>query len=220
MLTRMSTCLFVFCLVFLALPLAASAQTGSAFGKFKFVLEDGEIKSLEFDAKSDERGGTSGFLFFTDEAKVVFQDVDGTGEPPREEPAPFFMKVQFDAMTVEKNRALMNGVINDSSHRSFIGKFVQLVVEDNDGVEVKDQFVWTICEPFRGGWIPEDSEVPGDKGAFMSWWSTDAERRDDVGIPSRPALQGNFKSCETHTLQSYSEFAAVLKGEGSITVRQ
>lgn len=218
--TRMSTCLFVFCLVFLALPLSASAQSGTATGQFKFVLEDGALKSLEFDAKSDERGTTSGFLFFTDEAKVIFQDVDGTGEPPPEEPAPFFMKVEFDALTVEKNRALMNGVINDSSHRSFIGKFVQLVVEDNDGIEVKDQFVWTICEPFKGGWIPEDAEVPGDKGAFMSWWSTDAERRDDVGIPSPSVLPGNIKSCQTLKLTSYTEFATVLKGEGSITVRQ
>ena len=219
MLTRMSTCLFVFCLVFLALPLVASAQTGTATGKYKFILEDGALKSLEFDAKSDERGTASGFLFFTDEAKVEFLDVDGTGEPPKEEPAPFFMKAEFDAMTIEKNRAVMNGVIRDSSHRSYIGKFVQLVVEDNDGVEVKDNFAWTICEPFQGGWIPEDAEVPGDKGAFMSWWSTDAERRDDVGIPSPSALPGNFKSCQTHKLQSY-EFATVLKGEGVITVRQ
>jgi hypothetical protein len=219
MLTRMSTCLFVFCLVFLALPLVASAQSGIATGKYKFILEDEALKSFEFDAKTDERGTTSGFLFFTDEAKVEFQDVDGNGDFPRDEPGPFFMKAEFNAMTIEKNRAVINGVIQDSSHPSYIGKFVQLVVEDNDGVEVKDQFVWTICEPFKGGWIPVDSEVPDDKGAFLSWWATDAERRDDVGIPSPSALPGNMKSCQTHTLQSY-EFAFVPKGEGEITVRQ
>jgi hypothetical protein len=218
MLTRMSTCLFVFCLVFLALPLVASAQSGIATGNYKFYLEDGFLKTLEFDAKTDDRGTTSGFLFFTDENKVEFQDVDGNGDFPREEPAPFFMKVDFNAMTIEKNRAVMNGVITDASYRSYIGKFVQLVVEDNDGIEVQDQFNWTICEPFKGGWIPEDSEVPGDKGAFMSWWSTDAERRDDVGIPSPSVLPGNMKSCQTHSLQSY-EFAVIPKGEGAITVR-
>ena len=219
MLTRMSTCLFVFCLVFLALPIVASAQAGTASGKYKFLIDDDAIKSFEFDAKTDERGTTTGSFFFTDEAKIEFFDVDGTGEPPKEEPAPFFMKVEFDAMTIEKNRAVMNGVIRDSSHRSYIGKFVQLVVEDNDGIEVKDQFVWSICEPFQGGWIPEDSEVPGDKGAFMSWWSTDAERRDDVGIPSPSVLPGNMKSCQVHKLQSY-EFAGFTKGDGTITVRQ
>jgi hypothetical protein len=219
MLKGMSTCLFVLCLVFLALPSVASAQSGTATGKYKFFLEDGALKSFEFDAKTDERGTTSGFMSFTDEAKVEFFDVDGNGDFPREEPMPFFMKVDFDAMTIEKNRAVLNGVISDSSHRSYIGKFVQFVVEDNDGVEIKDQFNWTICEPFKGGWIPVDAEDPNDKGAFMSWWSTDAERRDDVGIPSPDLLGGNLKSCKVHSLQSY-EFASVAKGDGAITIRQ
>lgn len=219
MLKGMSTCLFVLCLVFLALPTVASAQAGTASGKYKFILEDGALKSFEFDAKTDERGTTNGFMFFTDDSKVEFIDVDGNGDFPRDEPAPFFMKVEFNAMSIEKNRAVLNGVIQDTSHRSYIGKFVQLVVEDNDGVEVKDQFVWTICEPFQGGWIPTDAEVKDDKGAFMSWWSTDAERRDDVGIPSPSLLPGNVKSCQTHKLQSY-EFAFIPKGEGIITVRQ
>lgn len=218
MLMRMSTFLFVLCLVFLALPSGAYAQAGTATGNYKFFLEDGAMKTLEFDAKNDERGTTTGSLFFTDEAKVEFQDVDGTGDIPRDEPAPFFMKVEFDSMTIDKNRALLNGVIRDSSHRSFIGKFVQLVVEDNDGFEIKDQFSWSICEPFKGGWIPEDAEVPGDKGAFMSWWSTDAERRDDVGIPSPNVLPGNMKSCSIHTLQTY-EMATVVKGDGTVIIR-
>lgn len=217
MLTRMSTFLFVLCLVFLAVPSVVSAQTGTAAGKYKFIFEDEAVKAFEFDAKSDERGTTTGSLFFTDETKTFYIDVDGTGEPPKDEQGPFFMKAEFDAMTIEKNRAVINGVIRDSSHRSYIGKFVQLVVEDNDGVEVQDKFVWTICEPFQGGWIPVDAEDPKDQGAFLSWWATDAERRDDVGIPSRPALDGNFKSCQTHSLQGY-EFAEFLKGDGAITV--
>lgn len=218
MLTRLSTFLFVLCLVFLALPAVASAQTGTATGNYKFVLDDGTLKTFEFDAKTDERGTTTGFFSFTDEAKTFYIDVDGTGEPAPDEEGPFFMKVDFDAMTIEKNRAVMNGVIKDSSHRSYIGKFVQLVVEDNDGVEVQDQFNWTICEPFKGGWIPQDSEVPDDKGFFMSWWATDAERRDDVGIPSPSALPGNLKSCQVNSLQSY-EFVTIVKGDGTIIVR-
>ena len=217
MLTRMSTFLFVLCLVLLTLPSVVSAQT-TASGQYKFYLEDGTLKSFQFDAKNDERGTTSGFMFFTDDAKIEFIDVDGTGEPPTDEPVAFTMKADFNAMTIEKNRAVMNGVITDSSLRSYIGKFVQLVIEDNDGVEVQDQFVWTICEPFKGGWIPTDAEVPDDKGAFMSWWATDAERKDDVGIPSPSVLPGNMKSCQTHSLQTY-EMATVVKGDGTVIIR-
>lgn len=217
MLTRTSTFLFVLCLVLLTLPSVVSAQT-TASGQYKFYLEDGALKSFQFDAKNDERGTTTGFLFFTDDTKVEFIDVDGTGEPPRDEPVAFTMKAEFNAMTIEKHRAVINGVITDSSLRSYIGKFVQLVVEDNDSVDVKDQFAWTICEPFKGGWIPTDAEVPDDKGAFMSWWATDAERRDDVGMPSPSVLPGNMKSCQTHSLQTY-DVVTIAKGDGTVIIR-
>lgn len=215
MLVRIST-FFVLCFVFLATPVIASAQ-GTATGTFKFVMEDQLLKGFEFDARSTERGGATGFMHFSDEAKIEFQDVDGTGDVPREEPVPFFMKADFEAMTIEKNRAVINGVVRDSSYRSYIGKFVQLVVED--GIEVPDKFVWSFCTPEPGGWIPEDAEVPGDRGAFLSWWATDAERKDDVGIPSPNLIPGTLKSCKVLPLQAY-DFATFLKGEGSITIRQ
>ena len=125
---------FVLSLVLLATPLLASAQAGAANGNFKFIMEDGLTKFFEFDATSDEKGGATGFMQFNDEATIVFQDVDGTGDIPREEPVPFSMKADFDAMTIDKNRAIINGVVRDSSYRSYIGKWVQLVIEDNDGV--------------------------------------------------------------------------------------
>ena len=219
MLARVSTLFFVLCFVFLATPFLASAQSGAASGSFKFFMEDELLKGFEFEARSDERGGATGFMQFTDEAKILFQDVDGTGEVPKEEPVPFFMKADFEAMTIEKNRAVINGVIRDSSYRSYIGKFVQLVVEDNDGVEVPDKFVWSFCAPEPGGWIPQDAEDPNDRGAFLSWWATDAERKDDVGIPSPNLIPGNLKSCKVHSLQAY-EFATIFKGEGAISIKQ
>ena len=217
---RLKVCTFVFVLslVFLATPLPAFAQSGSANGNFKFIMDDELLKSFEFDARIDGRT-TTGFMQFTDEAKLVFQDVDGTGELPPDEPVPFFMKADLDAMTIEKNRAVINGVIRDSSYRSYIGKWVQLVIEDNDGVEVPDKFVWSFCTPEPGGWIPEDAEVPGDRGAFMSWWATDAERKDDVGIPSPNLIPGTLKSCKVYPVQAY-EFASILKGEGVISIKQ
>lgn len=218
MLRKFCASLFSLCLLFVATPLPSSAQSGTATGQLKFIMHDELVKSLEFSATSSERGGATGFMVFTDEAKFVVQDPDGE-DPPKEEPVPFFMKAEFDAMTIEKNRALISGVIKDSSHRSYIGKWVQLVIEDNDGERVADKFVWTFCEPEPGGWIPSDFEVPGDQGAFMSWWATDAERKDDVGIPSPSVIPGQLKACKSYSLQSY-EFAEILKGDGVITIRQ
>ena len=219
MLRRISAFFFVLCFVFLATPLIASAQSGAANGRFKFIMEDELLKSFQFDAQSSERGGATGFMQFTDEAKIVFQDVDGTGDVPKEEPVPFFMKADFEAMTIKKNRAVINGVVRDSSYRSYIGKFVQLVIEDNDGVEVPDKFVWSFCQPEPGGWIPQDAEDPNDRGAFLSWWATDAERKDDVGIPSPNLIPGSLKSCKVYPLKAY-EFASFLKGEGEISIKQ
>ena len=218
MFKRVCASLFVMSLVLLATPLLASAQ-GTAAGKFKFIMDDELSKYLEFDAKSTERGGASGYMIFTDEAKVEIIDVDGTGDVPKEEPAPFSMKAEFDSMTIEKNRAIISGVVRDSSYRSYIGRWIQLVIEDNDGVEVQDKFVWTFCQPEAGGWIPEDSEVPGDRGAFMSWWATDAERKDDVGIPSPNLIPGPLKACKSYPLANF-EFATIFKGEGAISIKE
>jgi hypothetical protein len=208
--------LFVLTLLLLVTASSASAQ-GAANGTYKFILEDGLTKYLEFDAKSDKEGTATGYMIFTDEAKIEIQDVDGTGEVPREEPVPFSMKADLTSMRIENNRAIIDGVVSDSSYRSYIGKWVQLVIEDNDGKEVPDKFVWSFCQPEQGGWIPTDAEVPGDRGAFMSWWATDAERKDDVGIPSPNLIPGSLKSCVQNPLGSY-EFASILEGDGAIQI--
>ena len=218
MLTRLCFSLLIVCLVLLTSASLASAQTG-ATGQYKFVMEDGALKYLEFDAKSGERGAATGYMIFNDEAKYFSQDVDGTGDVPRDEPVEFFMKAEFETMTIEKNRAIINGVVRDSSYKSYVGKFVQLVIEDNDGIEVPDKFVWSFCQPEPGGWIPSDAEVKGDKGAFLSWWATDAERKDDVGIPSPNLIPGSLTSCKVQSLQSY-EFATIFKGDGAIQIAQ
>ena len=212
MLTRVAAPLFILCLILLATPFLASAQAGAANGRYKFIMDDELIKSLEFDARSGERGAATGFMKFTDEARILFQDVDGTGDPPRDEPVTFFMNADLDAMTIENNRAIISGVVRDSSYRSYIGKWVQLVIEDNDGIELADKFVWSFCQPEPGGWIPSDAEVPGDQGAFMSWWATDAERKDDVGIPSPSLIPGNLRSCRAYPLRNY-EFVPILKAK-------
>src|SRR6185503_16563296 len=111
MLRKLCASLFSLCLVLLALPLPARAQVaGTVGGSYKFIMEDELIRSLEFNDTSGERGSASGFMVFTDETKLVIQDPDGDGES-KEEGVQFFMKAEFDSMIIEKNRALMSGIV-------------------------------------------------------------------------------------------------------------
>jgi hypothetical protein len=196
-----------------------TAQVGrqSASGTYKFIMEDNLTKYVEFSASSDDKGVVTGSMTFNDEAQVPYQDVDGAGDP-RDEATAFFMTASLDTLTVEKNRALMGGTIRDSSYKSYIGKWVQLVVEDNGtNPEVPDRLVWRFCQPQPGGWVPSDNEVPGDRGAYMHWWATDYERKGDVGIPSKDLIPGNLKSCEVLSVWAYS-FADLKRWDGDIQV--
>jgi hypothetical protein len=217
MLSRVCAVLFVLTLV-VATPSIASAQAGLATGAFKFIVAEEEraLKAFEFEARTDEKGNTTGFMKFTDEAKIMFEDVDGTGDP-QDEPGQFFMTAALDSMKIEKNTAVISGVVRESSHRSYVGKWIQLVIEDNDGTRVADQFGWSFCQPDLGGWIPSDAEVPGDNGAFMKWWATDAERKDDVGVPSPNIIPGSLKACVVHPVRAY-EWATIFKGDGDIKI--
>lgn len=207
-------------LLFAASPREITAQTRtSASGTYKLIMEDDLVKYVEFSASADDKGVATGSMTFSDEAAVQYQDVDGAGDK-LDEAGPFSMTVSFDSMTVEKNRALMNGTVRDSSYPSYVGKWVQLVVEDNGtSVENPDRLVWRVCQPEPGGWVPSDYEQPGDRGAYMSWWATDYEQRGDVGIPSKSLIPGNTKNCEVFSLWSYA-FADIKRGDGDIIVTQ
>lgn len=198
----------------------AGAQTSgpSASGSYRFVLEDEFSKSVEFNATTDERGATTGQMTFRDEAEVAEQDVDGDGGH-QEGSAQFYMTANLDSLTIERNRAVMGGTVTDSSHRSYIGKWVQLVVEDNgDGKEESDKLTWCFCQPEPGGWVPADAEIEGDEGAWWKWWATDYEVKDDAGIPSVNIIPGNKTSCQVFPLSVYP-FADVMSGEGQIQVQ-
>jgi hypothetical protein len=208
--------LFLMTLAATYASISASAQTGrpSASGIYRFLLEDEFKKTVEFNATSDERGVTTGQMTFRDEAGIGEQDGERE-DLPRE----FFMTANLDSLKIERNRALMGGTITDSSERSFVGKWVQLVVEDNgDGSEEPDQLTWCFCQPEEGGWVPADAEVRGDDGAYWKWWATDAEREDDAGVQSINIIPGNKTSCRVLPLSAYP-FADVRSGEGQIQVQ-
>lgn len=219
MLKRLFPSLLIMCLMLLATPMLASAQAGAAIGNYKFVMDDGLVKSIDFDVHTDDRGATTGFMTFTDEATVALEEPDPDGEPRKDESLAVTIRVDFDSMTIDKNRAVMSGIVRESSIPRYLGRWVRLVIEDNDGIEVPDRFGWAFCVQEEGGWIPSDAEDPGDRGAFMSWWSTDAERKDDIGIPSPNLIPGTLKGCRSYPMLAY-DFAEFLKGDGVISIKQ
>jgi hypothetical protein len=219
--TTVFASILVLFLTSLTAPWVTTARAMGPFasGNYRFVLEDDLTKSFEFDARSDERGTITGHMTFTDEATILEQDVDGAGDPPREEPPPFSMQADLDSLTIEGNRALMSGTIRDSNRPGYIGKWIQLIVEDNgDGRERSDKFIWRLCQPEADGWTPRDAEDPRDEGAWWHWWATDSERRDDAGVPSRNIIPDRSRRCEALPLSSY-ELDEVKSGEGQIQVQ-
>lgn len=199
-------------LLSLAVPQGAAAQS-AAGGTYWFILDDELEKTVTFEARTDGKGTTTGQLTLTDAALVPDFEEE---ETPSRDGAPLTVKASLNSMTVEKNRALMSGVVLDSSHRSYIGRWVQLVVEDN-GRERPDQLVWKFCKPQEKGWVPTDADREKDDGAYLRWWATDAERKDDVGIPSVNLLPAEDMGCTVYPLAVYA-FAELLKWEGDIFV--
>ena len=199
----------------LAIKPSSAASGPSASGVYKFVLEDDLTKYVEFNATSDERGTTTGQMTFKDEAVIVEQDPDG--EPKGDSGAQFYMTANLNSLTIDGNRALLGGTIVESSNSSYIGQWVQLVVEDN-GTERPDRLTWCFCQPEKGGWVPADAEVTGDEGAWWKWWATDAEVKDDAGVQSTNIIPGNKTSCKVLPLSAYP-FAEIKSGEGQIQVQ-
>jgi hypothetical protein len=202
--------LFLLCLT---APQVVNAQ--SASGNYQFSFEDKYTKQLEFDARKNADGSTSGHMFFSDEAKIAILDVDGTGEKEFTYPG-FYIKVDLDDLVIDKNQAAMSGTVRDSSVSEFIGQRVLLTVEDNgDNTRVPDKLTWGIYQPVVRNWIPSDAELKDDPGVGMRWLATDAERRDDKGymMPRDESI-----GTQSFPISSYV-FVDVAGAAGDIIVR-
>ena len=171
---------FVSAMVLLLLAVtAASAQ--SAKGTYTFTIGDKLTKYVEFDAQAREGGGATGQMFFSDESTIVYRDVDGD-DSPQEKYVGYSMLITFEDMNVNKNQAVMLGVVRDSTIPFLIGQRVLFTVEDN-GTDPRepDKLTWGLYKEIKRDWIPSDAELENDPGVGLRWWATDAERRDDVG---------------------------------------
>ncbi len=192
---------------------AASAQV--AKGTYQFTLGNKYVKYVEFECETLKEGGATGRMLLSDEAPLVYQDVDGDGSP-EERYDGFSMSVVFDDMSVEKNQAVMIGVVRDSTIPNLIGQRVLFTVEDNgDNQREPDKLTWGLYRPIKRDWEPSDAELEKDPGVGLRWWATDAERKDDVGYA--------MPRDESIVLKSFP-FAAYLfvdvdNGAGDIIVR-
>jgi len=175
---------FTFLSALLLSGLAATTlntRAEAASGTYQFTIDDKSVKYVEFDAQKLADGSTSGSLFFSDEATIVYQDVDGAGDP-EEKYAGAYIKADLDGIVVNDNQAVMSGTVRDSSIPYLVGLRVLLTVEDNgDNTRVPDKLTWGVYKFIKRDWVPSDAEWKDDPGVGLTWWATDAERRDDKG---------------------------------------
>jgi len=166
--------------VCIALPnlVFAGAEGSTASGSFKFSLDDGETRFVEFKASELAEGAGEGEMTLSDPAAIPVDDPDN---PEKTSPG-VLVRAKFDCMETVKNQAIIGGEIFDSNVPTNIGQRILLVIEDNGVEGEKDRITYGIYQQPAKGWTPVDAEVPDDKGASLTWWATDAERKDDVGF--------------------------------------
>ena len=204
-------------LVCLALPalVLADAEGTSAAGSFKFALDDGETRFLEFKATEQAENVAAGEMTFSDPAAVWTDDPDNPEKPS----SPGVMvRAKFDCMLSQKNVAIIGGEIFESNVPGVIGQRVLLVIEDNGLDGSRDRVAWGIFQNPNTSWFPTDAERDDDTGAKLTWWATDAERRDDVGIPAGLGLS-NMVSCKSFPLASI-DFPEIKYAGGDVQVSQ
>ena len=179
--------------VCLALPnlVFAGAEGATASGSFKFMLDDGETRFVEFKASELAEGAGAGEMTLSDPAAVPVDDPDN---PEKPKTPGVLVRAKFDCMETSKNMAIMGGEIFDSNVPANIGQRILFVVEDNGVEGERDRLTWGIYQQPATGWTPTDAERDDDKGASLSWWATDFERRDDVGFQMP---QGKVVQCKS-----------------------
>jgi hypothetical protein len=203
-----------------ATPQATTAQVAgpSAGGSFQFTSADGLVKYLEFDARADERGTTTGRVSLSGQTWSSDPSLDGDGAPRLgDTPSDFYLKAEFDCLAVSGNRAVMGGVVREASTKGYTGQRLLLVVEDNEAdPKTHDRVTWILYDAAAGGWVPKDAERPDDNGATLKWVARDAERPDDVGVPY--PKESKVIGCQGYPLSSHT-FVYTRYADGDIRVR-
>jgi hypothetical protein len=189
----------------------------SASGGFHVPTDEGS-RNLEFNAKTNPNGSVSGNLKFTGTVSVPDQDVDGDGTGDSSATATSLsIRVDVDCLKVVDNRAVLSGVIKESSVAAYIGRRMLLTVEDGGEGEnaAPDRYTWGQYRSTATSWVASDAELESDPGVGLSWIATDAERDDDPGISSN---QPTGIDCHSFPLSSYA-LEELPAGSGNIQVK-
>src|SRR5438067_1581470 len=160
----LSTVVFTFLLV----P-ATFAQ--SASGGFHVVSDEG-TRNIEFNAKLNPNGSASGDLKFTGPLSVPDQDVDGDGTgDPNATAATLSLRVDVDCLKVAGNRAVVAGLVKESSIGAYVGRRVLLTVEDGgEGNNAEpDRYTWGQYRSTAATWVASDAELEFDSGVGLTW---------------------------------------------------
>lgn len=187
----------------------------SAGGSYQFTTGDRYLKYVRFEAQALEGGGASGSIYFSDEAEVTFRD--GDAEDSYEETHKgYYLHAEVVGLLVKDNRAVVSGLVRDSSIPSLVGQRFLLAVEDNgDNSKEPDRLTWGIYAPTGKDWTPSDAEWEKDPGVGLTWWAADDEVKDDAGyaMPRDETI-----SEQTFALPAYA-FVESDEGAGDIVVR-
>jgi len=211
-----STARIAFCTVLLlaSAPLFAANSGPSATGDFQFS-SGGNPLSIQFNARNQNNGSTTGQITFAGTVELPNQDVDGEGLGPSAGLVNVSLTVDVDCLNVSGNQAAMSGVIDDSNIPALVGNRVLLAVQDNGEPGMPDAFTWGIYGTPDLTWVASDAELVFDPGVGLTWLATDFEREDDVGVPSNASTE---ITCETFSFAAYA-LQDVTHGSGNIQVR-
>jgi len=202
-----------------ALPLAASAGKGGPSAEGSVRLSAGSLSDgIDFSAASDEDGNATGRMTFTESPQAAnARDANGRRDPDGARPAVSF-SADFDCLSVVSNRAVMSGVVTQSTPEGYAGRRVVLVVVDNGdgaGRGRRDKLTWGVYRLNEQSWTASDAEEENDTGAGLTWTATDAEREDDAGEPSNRV---EATTCKNVAPSSFS-LIELKEGEGDVRVR-
>lgn len=196
---------------------AAESDGPSVSGSFQISTDDGPTRYVEFYARIEKNGSTTGETIFQDRPSASDQKTDSGDRSSTDSSPAFFAKAEFDCLSVNGNRAVMSGSVTESSSAQHIGRRLLLVVQDGDNFNPprKDKLTFGIYRQTAKGWLPVDSERPDEQGQPVRWIAQDAERPDDEPVLSP---KSEVIGCQSFPISSFS-FIDAKHGRGSIKVR-
>ena len=119
-------------------PLARVGEGASATGLAHFTFDDGTLKTVSFDARSQRGNTVIGQIDIQDRSPIPHQDVDGTGDPDLAgSPGGMELNAQVECLVVDGTVAVMGGQVTRADVARYVGKYVLLFVEDHGRAQAR-----------------------------------------------------------------------------------